>query len=305
MELTDLRHFSNVAVAGSFSRGAKLSHVTTPAVSKSIRKLEGELGARLFERTTRRVVLTPSGRQLLARCERIFADLDSLRAELAGRGDAIEGELRIAAMEVLSIELLPRGLAALMRAHPLLRASVHEMVPELMHAALREGRIELGLTIGGGAADGIAVEELGRSEGVLVCGRGHPLYRRGRATAADLVRHPSVVPRFLGLEHLPPLDQFPESAWPRTIGTTIELLQMGVRLVEEGAGLGYFPAISVRAQLRDGRLRALRGLPARPPFALRALTRAGAPRRPAVKALLAEMTRLVREATRTSRRAKA
>ncbi|MDQ3034728.1 MAG: LysR family transcriptional regulator [Myxococcota bacterium] len=301
MELTDLRHFSNVALAGSFSRGAALSHVTAPAVSKSVRKLEDELGVRLFERTTRRVALTPEGRALVDRCARIFGELDSLRAELDGREGAVEGELRIAAMEVLSIALLPRALASLVRAHPGLRPSTFEMPPTGMFTALREGRIDVALTIGGGAERGITSHELGRCEGVLVCGRSHPLYRRRRVGPRHLREHPSVVPRFLGLEDLPSIDQFPELEWPRTIGATIELLQMGVALCEEGVFLGYFPEISVRAQLAEGRLWSLRGLPDdRAPFVMRALTRERAPTRPALRALLAVLQKEIRRALRPS-----
>jgi DNA-binding transcriptional LysR family regulator len=302
MELTDLRHFANVAAAGSFSRGAVLSHVTTPAVSKSVRKLEAELDVRLFERTTRRVALTAEGCALLDRVTRIFGELDSLRAELEGRAARIEGELRIAAMEVLSIDLLPRALASLMRVHRELRPITYEMVPEAMQRALREGRVEVGLTIGGADAPGIASHELGRSEGVLVCGRTHPLYGKRRIGPRQLREHPSVVPRFLGLEHLPPLDQFPEEAWERSVGATIELLQMGVRLCEEGVVLGYFPEISVRGQLAAGTLHALAGLPKRTPFVLRALTREGATWRPAARALVEAVTECVAAAARAPRR---
>ncbi len=298
MELTDLHHFAHVAATGSFSRGAALSYVTTPAVSKAVRKLEEELGVRLFERTTRRVALTPPGQALLDRCERIFAELDSLRAELDGSAGRVEGPIRIGAMEVLSIELLPRALAGLMRAHSGLRPSTYEMVPARMEAALREGRIELGLTVGGSDRDGLDAHELGRSEGVLVCGRRHPLHGKKRVGARALREHASVVPRFLGLEHLPSLDQFPDDEWPRTVGATIELLQMGVRLCEEGVALGYFPEISVRAQLRDGRLQVLGGLPPRAPFVLRALTRGGAPIRSATRALIDELAAQVRRESR-------
>jgi DNA-binding transcriptional LysR family regulator len=299
MELTDLRHFANVAATGSFSRGARLSHVTTPAVSKSVKKLEDELGVRLFERTTRRVALTADGRALLDRTSRIFGELDSLFAELEGRAGVIEGELFVAAMEVLSIDLLPRAMASLMRAHPGVRPVTYEMVPDAMHRAIREGRIELGLTIGGREAPGVASRELGRSEGVLVCGKTHPLYRKKRVGPRQLRHHLSVVPRFRGREHLPSLDQFPEDAWPRSVGVTIELLQMGVRLCEEGVVLGYFPEISVRRQLRQGSLHALSGLPPRPPFVLSALTREGAALRPAARALLDAMAAQIAEATRS------
>ncbi|MBK7865105.1 MAG: LysR family transcriptional regulator [Archangiaceae bacterium] len=298
MELTDLRHFANVAHAGSFTRGARQSHVTTPAVSKAVQKLEAELEVRLFERTTRSVTLTQAGRQLLARAERIFGELDSLRAELEGRDAQLTGELRIAANEVLSIELPPTALAALLVAHPQLRVSTHEMVPEAMVTALREGRVDVGLTIGGRTATGIAAHELGRSEGVLVCGASHPLRGKRRVTARDLQEHVSIVPRFLGLEHLPTLDQFPDQLWPRKVGLTIELLQMGIRLAEEGAGLGYFPRVTVRQALAAKRLWSLGGLPPREPFVLRALTREGVTVRPSVRALLDQLTLRIRKAGR-------
>lgn len=286
MELTDLRHFRNVARAGSFTRGANASHVTAPAVSKSIRKLEDELGVRLFIRTTRSVALTSEGRALLDRCTRVFHELDGLASELSGQATSLDGELRIGAMEVLSIALLPRALGRMMRAHPGFVPLSHELAPMPMAAALREGRLDVGLTIGGGAEPGLVAHELARSPGVLVCGRTHPLRRVRRVLARHVAEHASVVPRFLGLEHAPPIDQFPDAEWPRRVGATIELLQMGIALVEAGAALGYFPEISVRAELDQGRLFALPGLPPRPPFVLRALLPAGAPIRPAVRVLL-------------------
>jgi DNA-binding transcriptional LysR family regulator len=302
MELTDLRHFHHVAASGSFARGARLSHVSPPAISKAIRKLEDELGTKLFERTTRRVQLTPAGELLRARCERIFAEVAALRAEVAHPGESIGGTLRIAAMEVLSIDLLPRALARLMEGHAALAPRAFEMIPSRMEECLREGSIDVGLTIGGGARAGIDAVDLGESAGVLVCGKKHPLHRNARVRAADVREHPSVVPSFLGHEHLPPLDQFPDARWPRRVGATIELLQMGVRLVEEGTLLGYFPEISVRAQLADGRLRALKGLPAREAFALRALVRSGERPRPAVRELIALLRALVRDAIKPSGR---
>lgn len=296
MELTDLRHFRNVARTGSFVRGARASHVTPPAVSKSVRKLEDELGVRLFARTTRRVALTPEGRALLERCTRIFDELDELEAELRGASTRPPRELRIGAMEVLSIALLPRALATMLRAHPSFVPITHELAPAAMASALREGRLDVGLTIGGAAEPGLEAHELGRSPGVLVCGRTHPLRRRGRVAARDLREHASVVPRFLGLEHLPSIDEFPDGTWPRRIGATIELLQMGVALCEQGVMLGYFPEISVRAALDERRLFALRGLPPRPPFVLRALVPSGAAARPGVRTLIDALAREIRRA---------
>jgi DNA-binding transcriptional LysR family regulator len=286
MELTDLRYFGNVASARSFSKGARLSHVSASAISKTIQKLEEELGCLLFTRTTRRVELTEAGLRLQRRCIAIFAEVDGLRADVAHAEDAVVGELRIGAMEVFSTKLLPAALSELVGAHPLVVPSAHEMVPQEMERLLGDGRLDVAFTIGATRTRGVTVLDLGRSPGVLVCGRGHPLYRGGVVRAADLERHPFVVPRFLGLEQLPALDQFPERAHPRTVGATIELMQMGIELATGGRYLGFFPEVCVREQLQQRRLRALRGMRFGVSFDLQALVREGAEPKRAARLLI-------------------
>jgi DNA-binding transcriptional LysR family regulator len=293
MELAELRYFHNVAVAGSFVAGARLSHVSPPAISKAIRKLEDELGTELFVRTTRRVVLTEMGEALRDRCRRILDEIEEARRDVDELRSAIRGELRIGAMEVFSIHLLPCALSAIVRQHPELVPLTHEMIPQEMERLISEGRLDVGFTIGGEGGGDVEVCPLGDSPGVLVCGRRHPNYRKGRITPAELRTRPSVVPRFLGREHLPLLDQFPEHQHPRRVGATIQLLQMGLQLAVEGLYLGYFPEISVRPYLEDGRLRALGGLERQPPFVLKALTRRGGRPKAAVRLLLDELRRRI------------
>ena len=296
MELTDLRYFHHVAASGSFSEGARRSHVSPPAISKTIRKLEDELGMALFVRTTRRVALTPAGEALRRRAERVLAEVSGIAEDLESLSGAVRGEIRVGAMEVFSLDVLPAAIVRVVRAHPAVVPFAHEMAPERMEELLADGKLDVGLTVGGGGARGIEYRALGRSPGVLTCGKGHPLHRSGRVRAADLREHPSVVPRFLGLEHAPVLDQFPDRRFPRRVGATIELLQMGIELVPSGVNLGYFPEMSVRRHLASGRLKALRGLSVAPPFELRALLRRGVPLRPAVRALLDEVAAVVRDA---------
>ena len=286
MELTDLRYFWHAATLGSFLRAAATVHVTPPAISKAIKRLETDLGTALFIRSTRHIALTPSGETLRSHAERILREVEDLRRELEGAGAPVQGELRIAAMEVFSTQLLPDALTELVRAHPAVVPLSYEMFPERMEMLLVQGRIDLGLTVGGGMRPEIEYRALGRSQGVLVCGRRHPHYKRRQITERQLLGCPFVVPRFLDAEHLPPLDQFPEHLHPRRVGATVELLQMGLELAVGGSFVGYFPEIAVRSHLRDGRLRRLRGLPEGRPFDLRALTRRGVRPKPGVALLL-------------------
>ena len=296
MELTDLRYFWHAATLGSFLRAARAAYVTPPAISKAIKRLEADLGTPLFVRTTRRVALTPSGEALRSRAERVLREVDDLRSELDGRAAPVQGELRIAAMEVFSTRLLPAALTALVTRHPALVPLSYEMFPERMETLLVQGRIDVGLTVGGGTRPELEYRALGQSPGVLVCGRRHPLYRGGRITARQAASAPFVVPRFLDAEHLPPLDQFPEHLQPRRVGATIELLQMGLELAMGGVFVGYFPEITLRPYLRDGRLRALRGLPEGRPFDLRALCRKGVRPKPGVALLIEALEEKLRSA---------
>ena len=75
--------FATLAQIGSFTLAAKELHLTQSAVSHAIKALEDELGLRLFERRGRRVGLTPAGRQLLIRAQRILAEMQDARADLA------------------------------------------------------------------------------------------------------------------------------------------------------------------------------------------------------------------------------
>ena len=292
MELTDLRHFYNVATSKSFARGAELSHLSPPAISKAIKRLEASLDSDLLERTTRRVSLTDGGRALLAHCETLFAQIDEMQRDLHLADGRVRGEIRIAANEVFSTYLLPHALARLVRAHPDLTPRCYEMMPDQMAHWLRQGRLDVGFTIGADARSGVQVQPIASSPGVLVCGPGHPLFAVGRVDLSDLQTFPSVMPESFQREYLPALDQFPESI-PRRVGCTVELLQMAVQLCLDGAYLGYFPEVSIRCHLRHGELRALDGLPAAPPFELCALTRPAGRPLASVRALIRQLAEAV------------
>jgi DNA-binding transcriptional LysR family regulator len=294
VELTDLRYFSCAAAARSFSRGAIDAHVSPAAISKAIKKIEDELGTPLFVRTTRSVSLTEAGGILFERAKRIFAEVDGARDDIADLGDALAGRLRVGAMEVFSMSLLPRALGDFLAAAPAVVVHCHEMVPERMEPLITDGKLDVGFTVGGGISPRVRKTTLGVSPAVVVVGKRHPLYAQKRVSAADIERHAWVVPRFLGLEHLPPIDQYPDDVLPRRVGVTIELMQMAINLVVEAPLVGTFPAVNVRRAVADGRLRILTSAPVGPSFELNALTAAEAPRRRAVEALIAAVHETVR-----------
>src|SRR5215510_6894773 len=97
MELRHLRYFVAVADAGTVSLAARRLHVSQPALSRQLRDLEDDLGTPLFDRIGRRLRLSRHGGELLSRCRRVLADVESVRerARALGGGDA--GVLRVGA----------------------------------------------------------------------------------------------------------------------------------------------------------------------------------------------------------------
>ncbi|MBN9747578.1 hypothetical protein DMP23_41880 [Amycolatopsis sp. A1MSW2902] len=103
MELRQVEHFLAVVRHGNFTRAAQDVHVVQSALSASIRKLEADLGAELFDRTTRRVTLTPAGEALLPLARQIAADVDSARGEVAAVTGLARGRVSIGTIQTLTV----------------------------------------------------------------------------------------------------------------------------------------------------------------------------------------------------------
>src|SRR6202165_6021311 len=95
MEIRQLRAFIAIAESGTFTAGALRVHVTQAAVSMQIRQLESELGAKLFIRAPRNVILTEAGEKLQERAHHILREHDAALEEIAELAGAKRGRLRI------------------------------------------------------------------------------------------------------------------------------------------------------------------------------------------------------------------
>src|SRR4051812_30793546 len=140
-----LRTFLAVARRLSFTRAAEELHLTQPAVSAHIRKLERALGGELFEQIGRRVGLTATGQILYPYAERMLALEEDLRAEIADVQEVCQGSLTIGTSTTVGISALPDLLRQYRQAHPLVRLQVRignyaEVVQWLL-----DGHLEVGL----------------------------------------------------------------------------------------------------------------------------------------------------------------
>ena len=127
METRLIRSFLTLADELHFGRAARRLAIEQPPLSRQIRKLEEDLGVRLFDRTRRRVELTEHGRYLKAEAARLLQQIDLLRANLRQLKAGTSGTVRIGYVGTAMYSLLPALLGAMRQLCPELHAELHEL----------------------------------------------------------------------------------------------------------------------------------------------------------------------------------
>ncbi|MBT6274561.1 MAG: LysR family transcriptional regulator, partial [Chromatiales bacterium] len=145
MNLRDLRYFIAVAETRHFGRAASSCFVSQPTLSAQIRKLEGELGVVLFERTNRQVSITPIGETLLPHARRAIEAAQALTDVAHAQRDPLASPLRFGAIPTLSPYLMPLILAPLRRQFPDLRLILSEELTEQLLKRLVAHEIDVAL----------------------------------------------------------------------------------------------------------------------------------------------------------------
>src|SRR5436190_5858039 len=124
MELRHLRYFVAVAEELHFRRAAERLHVAQPAVSEQVRKLEDELGVRLFDRTQRNVALTDAGAALLPEAHRVLHQAEAARLAARSASDRPGRVLRIGYVPTALLASIPRTLRRLVATTPNLKTTM-------------------------------------------------------------------------------------------------------------------------------------------------------------------------------------
>lgn len=146
MELRQLEYFAAVVRHGQFTRASRALSVAQPAVSQQIKRLEAELGLELLRRTTREVELTDAGAVLLARANRVLAEIEAARQELSEISGLLRGTVDIGALPVSSIDTAAL-VAGFHELHPQVGIHLHELTLDLMLQMLSSHELDLCLAL--------------------------------------------------------------------------------------------------------------------------------------------------------------
>lgn len=244
-DLPDLLAFRAVAEIGNFRRAAESVHLSQPAFSRRIDKLEQALGVRLLERTTRRVGLTAIGRDFARKVAQWLDDLDGTLLAVRGVAATRMGEVTVACVPSTVYYHLSQVIGRYRERYPKLRVRVFDAGAGEVLAAVARGEADFGLNFIGSQEPEIEFRTLLEERFVAACRRDHPLAKRRQVSWADLAAYDFInVAKTSGNRLL--LDQAlagiavrPEGLYETQHVTT----QLG--LVEAGLGVAAVPSLAM------------------------------------------------------------
>ena len=244
-DLRQLRHFVAVAERLHFGRAAAALHISQPPLSRSIRDLEGRVGATLLARTRRRVELTPEGARFLEEARRLLAQLERAVLDVGRMAAGDGGRLRLGFVSLADYGVLPGLLKIYKTARPGVALALREMLSPDQAVALAAGDLDFGLLLP--PVSGVDLEHIvvQRERFVAALPSRHRLARtRGRIAMRELAREAFVmVPREIapGLHDVVGALATRAGFAPRVTQEAIQM-QTVVSLVSSGMGVAVVPA---------------------------------------------------------------
>jgi DNA-binding transcriptional LysR family regulator len=255
MEIRQLRAFIAIAELGTFTAAAQRVHVTQAAISMQIRQLETELGARLFVRAPRHVMLTEAGEQLLQRARQILRDHDAAIDEIAELAGAERGRLRVgSASAMVTTDVLPKLLKELRKQHSRSEITVASGTSEALVQQILAGEIDVAFVSLPVEARGINTDRLSQDQLVAVASPRHRLAKQKTISAYTLAGEKLILGERGGNTRRL-IDQFFSQAGV-SLHVSMELSRQAAirRMVEEDMGVGIVPLHSVAESVKKGRL---------------------------------------------------
>src|SRR5579872_109720 len=191
MDIASLRVFLRVAQERSFSRAAAKVHLTQPAVSQTIRRLERDLGEQLFDRTSKSGVLTDAGKTLQNYAQRLVRLAEETESAMRDLRDLRRGRVLIGANEAAVHTLLPL-IARFRSQYPRIAIDVRRVPARQIAVEVQQGSLDFGALTFHPAEPGLLEVPAGSDELVLLVPPSHRLAKRKQVAMEDIAEEPVV-----------------------------------------------------------------------------------------------------------------
>jgi DNA-binding transcriptional LysR family regulator len=257
MELMQMEMFVAVVEEGGVRAAAERVFRTEPAVSMAIRKLEGEVGAPLFDRSKRYAYrLTEAGEALFKYAKQMLGLRKEAVSVLSDLCNARAGLLRIGANESLSLHLFPEIARDFLKQHAKIQIELRCGRSESLLAELKERKLDLALVSFKPQDTGLEAKFITRDELVLITSARHPFARKASVHIEDLAKESILVMDVSRPSpwHRKITDAFERSKAPLNLTLENAPIETIKKMVAIGIGIGFVPRISVRGEIATGEL---------------------------------------------------
>lgn len=244
-DLSDLRAFVSVADLQSFRAAADALHLSQPALSRRVDKLEQALGFRLLERTTRKVELNAMGRVFLPRARHVLGELDSALLGMVDLSDRIRGLVTVACIPSAVDNFVAGVLRDFHGRYPGIRVRLLDQSATDILLSVARTEADFGITYLGTQEPDLEFEQLVVEPFVLACRPDHPLAGQKEVRWAELANHECVVlapgsgNRLLMDQGLANVDAYPR--WT----CEVQHVPAQLSLIEAGVGVGAVPMLAL------------------------------------------------------------
>jgi len=245
LEMSDLRAFVAVAELGTFSAAALDLHLSQPALSRRISKLEAKMGVRLVERTTRRVDLTAFGREFARKARDILNSLDESLIGLGEVAGRMSGEVTVACVPSVVRYFLPQVLRTFHEHYPRIVIRIMDDGASDVLSSVVRSEADFGLNYIGVQEASIEFEPVLKEAFVVACRRDHPLAKRPQVSWAELKAYDYMsVAKASGNRLLLDLALAQSPELPRSFCEVRHVMSV-VSLVEAGVGIAAVPRLAM------------------------------------------------------------
>lgn len=267
-DLVDLRLMVRVAEANSLTKGAEASFISLPAASTRIKNLEESIGAKLLNRHSQGVTLTPPGQALVHRARLVLGQIEHLRGDLQEYASGIKGHLRVYANTTALGEFLPEVLKRYLATHPDVNIDLQEKLSNEIVRAVMDGKTDIGIVAGSVRTESLQTRPYRSDSLVLVVPHLHPVADLPSMRLIDALEFDHV-----GLHEASALHGFLKRECeqlnkPLKVRIQVSSFESACRMIEAGVGVGVLPESAAR---RHARSMAIRLVPLSDAWALRSM----------------------------------
>ncbi|TIM43912.1 MAG: LysR family transcriptional regulator [Mesorhizobium sp.] len=186
MNLHDVDVFNAIMITRGAGAAATLLDTSQPAISRSLAKLEAELGFKLFDRIRGRLVATREGELFHAEVKANLVGLDRLKLRAAQIKEVGTGTIRVASLSALGHGLVPRAIVAFSRKHPQVRISYQVRTSNVVRDLVASGSFDIGLAADEVDTSGVLHSVFNTPRAVCVMPKNHRLAEKAVITPTDL-----------------------------------------------------------------------------------------------------------------------